>query len=171
MRFLPTVSALKSLAPLNWPALLASLTIRVLLSWSPDANLTWCGDYPRQLLPDGHLCKWDPTGAPFSLLNILGSSDKLAAGWERQRSIIVSSASHEWLMVWANTLSYGAFATSHIHHDAFPGGRAGRSLSYSLSRRKSVQRKRKVKDPLFWKLNCVPCSQHFVNPAVLQLQL
>lgn len=43
-----------------------------------DANITWCGDYHRQGIPDGHLCKWDPMGALFTLLNILDSADKLA---------------------------------------------------------------------------------------------
>lgn len=42
-----------------------------------DANITWCGDYHRQGIPDGHLCKWDPMGALFTLLNILDSADKL----------------------------------------------------------------------------------------------
>lgn len=78
----------QSLALSNWPVPHSTtLTVSVPFSWSWDANVTWCGDYPRQLLPDGHLCKWDPTGALSSLLNILGSADKLARRREREREL------------------------------------------------------------------------------------
>lgn len=65
------------------------------------ANVTWCGDYFRQLRPDGHLCKWDPPGVLKSLLNILANTDKLACLLvERERERMERESDSVILSAW-----------------------------------------------------------------------
>lgn len=95
-----------------------------------DANITWCGDYHRQGIPDGHLCKWDPMGALFTLLNILDSADKLAHQNRVRETTVFYSV---WVIGGMGQLcvSY-VFPTIYIHHETCVHPKARGPLKYPL---------------------------------------
>lgn len=95
-----------------------------------DANITWCGDYHRQGIPDGHLCKWDPMGALFTLLNILDSADKLAHQ-NRARETTTLLCVSDWRYGPTVCVLY-VFPTIYIHHEVCVHAKARGPLQYPL---------------------------------------
>lgn len=58
-------------------------------------------------------------GALSSLLNILDGADKLAHQNRARETTVLCSWVHEWLMVWANNVSYDVFLTICIRHEVW----------------------------------------------------